>query len=564
MSSMKQKLLLFLPFLIASALVFAAYSYAPSKFVVMGSRVTLVGLTSSSTNIVRGSPIDFSVTMSNDGTLSTVANTNITIYASNGSAVDYLIFDPVVIAPSQTVTMTKTWNSGNNLPGLYRAVAIAEYDGNLTNSLNITFTIYIPVVQPSGGPSQVSMGPIVLPSVIQPTQPLQGQFGFIKTAVLDEILAGQGAVESILLKNTGGTNLTTTLSISGVPADWIVGQPNETILMPGETRVVNLQINVPDDAPSGNYLVRLNAMAGGTSTEDFLALRVKNYPGNYEEPIATKTITIDQENQQTTVSIDIKNPSQNTMKYVALEEEIPLAFDGESIQFLDKPGTISEVDGSRFVTWEFEDLAPQEEVHFSYTISGILTDYSTYDNWYIYQITTTEKIQLADLVKIEDLTTTVAPDGASANVTASVLYAGVSPINVTMLLEAPEGFGVKPTTITTTLIPAAMEYAEFSLTIPQTSEETHLLQFVVLGDNFSVYSTTPIVVTKPATTPSFSILSVLSLEQVVAVSSFIAAVVVVSALSYRRIRTGSKSEYSQERLDYMKSIKKMVTGKHNK
>jgi len=549
----KNSLISFL-FLIALALVMGQYSYSPANFTVPGSRVMMVGLTLSSTNIAQGSSLDFSITMRNDGTASAIANGWIEIYYSNGSLTDNLTFAPTTVAPSQTVTLTTTWNSNTTLPGLYRAVAQATYDGNATNSLNQTFTIFIPV--PPSGPGGPQFIPIILPPEIKP---LKGEIRFIKTAVLKEVLAGEGNVESITLKNTGEKNLTVKIELSGVPDEWVNYQPNTTVMMPGETRVVNLEMAIPKDTPSGNYLVRMNAVAEGTSSQDFLALRVKNYPESYDKPIATKTIKINEEEKKTEVSIDVKNPSKNRMKLVTLEEKIPSPFASESVEFMDKQGSLSELEGEKFIAWEFSDLAPLEVAHLSYTLGDFLTEYSTYVNWHISQITTTEKIELADLIKIIDITTQVH-DVEFADVTASVLYIGVEPINVTMLLEVPEGFRVEPTTVTALLLPKGMSYAKFLVRVPQTTQETHLIRFVILGDKLSLYATSPIIIRKPIATPSFSLLEILSVNQIVILSSLIAAGVAGLILTYRRTRARGPV-YSHERVDYMKNIKRMITKK---
>lgn len=550
-----KKSLIFLLFSIALALVVGEYAYVPSNFTMPGSRIMMVGLTLSTTNIAQGSPIDISITMRNDGTASAIANAEVAIYDQSNSLMENITFDPVTVAPSQTVALTKTWNSDSKLPGLYRAVAKANYDGNDTNSLNQTFTIFIPI-PPSGGPPETRFVPIILPPEIKP---VRGEIQFIKNTVLKEVLAGEGGVESLTLKNTGEKNLTVKIELNGVPYEWIGYQPNTTVMMPGETRVINLQIAVPKNTPSGNYLVRFDAASEGTYSQDFLALRVKNYPENYDKPIAIKTIKVDNEEKKTEILIDVKNPSKNRMKLVTLTEKIPLPLLSSAIEFMDKQGSVSEVNGEKLVEWEFSDLAPLEEAHLSYTLGNFLTEYSTYANWHISQIATTEKIELADLIKILDVTTQMQ-DENFADVTANIMYVGVDPINVTMLLEVPEGFVVEPGTITTTLIPKGMSYAKFLMKIPKTSQETHLIRFVILGDKVSLFATSPVIIRKPVAPPSFSLMEVLGVNQIVILSSLIAAGVAGVLLTYRR-RRGTGPVYDHDRVVYMKNIKRMITKK---
>ncbi|MDD5318016.1 MAG: NEW3 domain-containing protein, partial [Candidatus ainarchaeum sp.] len=366
---MKQKLMLLLLFLLAPALFLAEQGYTPTSFMVLGGRVEIMELTVSPTNLPQGAPIDISIVIRNDGTASTVASAEAAIYNSGNSLVANVTYGNVAIAPSQTVTITKTWDSGNTLPGLYRVVARVAYDGNHSDSVNVTFTIYAPVQpQPSGASYGILPYPIVIPPAIKP---LKGEVGFVKNAVVKEVLTGQGAVESIILDNTGEKNLTINLLESGVPQGWITVQPATTIIIPGETRILHLQVTAPDDAIPGNYLVRLNATAEAASAADFVILRVKKYPENYSMPIATKTINVDAGSNKTTVSMDLMNPSKNATKTITLTEKVPPSFAGAPVAFLDKPGAISSEGGERFITWEFGELAPGEIVHFSYTIGGV-------------------------------------------------------------------------------------------------------------------------------------------------------------------------------------------------
>ncbi|MDD5318164.1 MAG: hypothetical protein PHF51_05565, partial [Candidatus ainarchaeum sp.] len=194
-------------------------------------------------------------------------------------------------------------------------------------------------------------------------------------------------------------------------------------------------------------------------------------------------------------------------------------------------------------------------------------DYSTYANWYVAQITMTEKIALADLVKIVDVATKLAPDGTSANVRASVLYVGVDPINVTMLLETPEGFEPDPKMITSTLIPRGVDHAEFRVAVPPTlppnTTETHIMRFVVAGDAFIVDLESPLVVKKPAAATQSAPTSPPSMDQIVIIaliSSLVSSVVVTIMLFvYGKMGGWGKQGYGQERPKHVEHV-----GKHDK
>jgi hypothetical protein len=534
------------------------YTSTQTYLAVVEPRVEVRDLVLSSYSVYQGSSIDFSVSLRNFGTASTTATSEVKIYDTSNTVVGTISYDAVALYPGQIATIQKTWSTGSLPIGTYTAIAQASYESNLSNTVEKNFSI---VIHPAAAPNQPTpVFPIILPPTITP---ITGKVVFLKTTVLKELLAGQGGVESISLKNIGENILNVTLQLAGVPSEWAVLPSDKTLILPNETRVMNLGLSLPQDTQSGDYLLRLDATGGANST-DFLALRVKNYPVDYDQPIALKTIRIDEDSKETMVSIDVKNPSQDVMDVVHIEERIPSNINNDQIEFLDKKGAISEINGAKTITWELDNVHPQESFHISYNIKNFLTDYSTYMNWHISQILVTSKQSAADLVEILELTSSSIDKNGTGEVSASVLYVGNEPEEVTILLETPEGFTVEPATITRTLIPKAVTSVDFKLSTSKLEYDTYTVRLFVIGKDFSTYMATPLLVSREVTQPSFSILSILSLDQIVGVSAFMATAVTISILSYRRIRRGPKAEYNQERLDYMRNIKKMVTSKNHK
>jgi len=552
--------ILFSSFLLLLAMPICGEGYTSTQtyVAVTEPRVEVRDLVLSSHSVYLGSSIDFSVSLRNFGTASTTATSEVKIYDASNTVVGTISYDAVVLYPGQMATIQKTWSTGSLPIGTYRAVAQASYESNLSNTLEKNFSI---VIQPAPAPNQPTP---VFPIIIPPTiTPITGKAVFLKTTVLKELLAGQGGVDSLLLKNVGESILNITLRVGGIPQEWVVLYSDKTLILPNETRIIDLGLSLPRGILSGDYLVRIDANGGANST-DFLALRVKSYPADYGQPIALKTISIDETLKETIISIDVKNPSNDIMDVVQLQERIPYSINNEQIEFLDKQGKIITANGEKTIVWEFTNVHPQETFHISYNIKNFLTDYSTYMNWHISQILVTSKQSTADLVKILELTSTSINGSGSGEVSASVLYVGNDPAEVTIILEVPEDFSVEPTTITRTLIPKAVASVHFKLNAFKLEHDTYTVRLFVIGKDFSTYMTTPVLVSREVTQPSFSILSILSLDQIVGVSAFIATTVTVSILSYRRIKGGRKSEYSQERLEYMRSIKKMVTSKNDK
>lgn len=532
-----------------------AYTTTQTYISVGEPRVEIRDLTVSPTSVYPGGSVDFTVTMRNFGTVSTTATLAIQIYDASNRAVGTVSFDPIPLLPGQIITVQKSWGVGSLPIGTYRAVAQAAYESNLSNQFERRFSI-IPLPSPPSVPPSQAMGqlPAVLPSEIKP---VVGKAVFLKTTVLREMLAGEGAVESLALKNIGEGILNITFSFEGIPREWASIPSDKTLLLPGEIQVISLGLSLPRDVLSGDYLVKLNANGGANST-DFLALRVKSYPDDYDKPIALKTIKVDEDERKTTVTIEVKNPSQNTMELVQVEERIPALVDESQIEFLDRRGRVVESDGAKLIVWEISDLRPKESFVISYNIRNFLADYSTYANWRIHQILVTQKYSIADLIKVLDITSSGVNDSIG-QVTASLLYVGNSPLPVTIVLEAPAGFSVEPAVVTKTLLPKGVAEVSFRLTAPPTAQETHMVRLVIMGEEFTTFATTPVIIKKPS--PPFSLLSILSLQQIVLLSAFVGAVVVISVLSYRGMKHWHKPRYSVERLNYLKNIKRMITEK---
>lgn len=556
-----EKAILFSFFLLLLAIPISGQGYTTTQtyVVVAEAKVEVRDLTLSSASVYPGGSIDFSVSLRNFGTASTTVTAEVRIYDASDQMVGTVSYDPIVLVPEQMATVQKTWGVGSLPIGNYRTVAQAAYESNLTNTVEKTFSI---VRLPSAPPTQPmgQLQPIILPSLITPTE---GKAVFLKTTILKELLAGEGDAESISLKNIGESILNITFSLGGIPGEWITLPFDKTLILPDEIRVVNFGLSIPNNALPGDYLLTLKANGGANST-DFLALRVKSYTSGYDKPIALKTIRIDEKEEKTLVSIELKNPSRNTMEVVQLQERIPSSLRDDQIEFVDKQGSISEVNGAKTITWEFSNIKPQESFYISYNIKGIPLDYSTYMNWHVSQILVTERQNAAELVKILDVTSSGIDESGSGEVSASVLYTGSEPTQVTILLEVPQGFNAEPAAITRTFIPKAVTSVTFKLTAPKTTQDTHMIRLVVLGSDFSTYMSAPVIVKRAVTQPSFSLLSILSLDQVVLISAFVAAGVVAISSSIKLLGRRHKAEYNPERLNYLKSIKGMVVGKDKK
>ena len=536
------------------------------SFIVQGINIQMTDVSVSPSAINQGAAADIAVTMQNIGTAAANVTAQVGVFDVTDALVSTIVYDPVTIAPGQTVTLEKTWDSDSFPAGVYAARANATYDSNTTNTVNATFTITIPSPPgPSGVPGVVTGGlptPEIIPPIIIPFVPLLGKIKFLKSTVLREVLAGEGGIESLYLKNTGSTNLTVDLSLGGVPLQWVSPEPNRTVILPEETRVVNLLVSPQKNALAGNYIIKVGiTCAECYDASDYMVLRVKSYEEGHAKPVVLKTVRIDESAGETQVFLDVKNPSQNRIKVLTVKETILEDFGGDAdISFKDKKGTLTEVDGARVVSWEFSDVAPGEEVHVSYSVSGVLSDYAAYAGWYVRQIAVSERINLADLVQITDISTQKMSTGGEAEVRASIIYLGVDRMNANIVLEVPSGFEVDPGMISTMLIPRGKVNVKFKVRAPETeSAGTRLVRLVVFGDTFQVSETSTLIIEKERGTPAQPFLTLPSVR-IEYVLLFVVVFLIVLGVLAAIKRRGGRPRFEIERLKYLRNIKRAAVG----
>lgn len=454
------------------------------------------------TTMNQGQTADFSLTLQNTGLASATANGSVYIYDAGNNLVSSFGYDSVVIGPGGTTIEVKTWSSGTLGAGIYTAYANATYGSNYTNTLNVSFVIRTTPPTPGPGPGGGGGGggagagkpkPQPVPiSII----PIGEDVRFGRVPALKEVLAGEGDLESFTLINTGPENVSMDLSLDGVPQEWMRLQYNRSVVLSKESSIVNLIIDVPSDALSGNYLVKIEADGYGYHATDYMLLRVKNYAKWHQYPVYLKTIRTDLLEGKTDVSIRLKNPSDNNIKSMTVKETIPpsIRTDLMSIDFKNKIGSISNIGGTQVITWNVSDLGPLEEMTISYSLNKVLTNYYEYGVWYLRQMDVGGRVDTASLVRVVDLSSQTISPGGSGDVTATILYAGSEPLEVTAALELPPGFRSDPGYTQVLLIPRGLSNVNFRITAPKDVQQTHLIRAVLMNKDFNVFSSAPIVV----------------------------------------------------------------------
>ncbi|HLC38422.1 MAG TPA: hypothetical protein VJI71_03140 [Candidatus Norongarragalinales archaeon] len=453
--------------------------------------------------VYQGSSTDVSVFLSNVGGTAAETTVNITVYNSTDDAVDVIEFDPITVGSGITLQLTKTYSTSSLEVGDYTAngTGYYDYEGNpyTTNENSTTFEVLeVPSPTPTpqgatggGGGGEVYLPiPTRIPPVVTPKP--GGGLEFSKTTVLREVVAGTSVIESLVLKNQEPKEKRLSLKITKSPSGWLEFRNKELVIPSNGELPVNLRIDVPSNAPPGDYLAQLDAETDtGTSTE-FMAIRVKP---KTTTPVVTKSISLNRNDRTTIVSIQANNPSDQLIPKVIVEEEIPrsLATDSKKLRFMDKPGTFLEGTPLR-VQWEFSDLLPRETSTLSYTIDTQLGEYSTYVYWPIRQVVIPQEITFEQLVRIVELYSPVFSLGEEKEVTARVYNSGLDPLLVKAAFQLPTGFQTSPQEIQRDMPAAGFTNFVFKVKAPQENAGTYIGTFSIQAAQGRIERTTSLIV----------------------------------------------------------------------
>ncbi len=553
---------LLIPALLLLLPVFAAQAATSNTFFTNFETNAVIALDSLSfqpSSLSQGGSTDVTVSMSNSGEAMAAINITVTIRNSANTTVDSFSYSTTNVAGGQTLSLTRSYSTSSLSPGTYTANATGAYDTNVTNNIATTLEVTAAAVGGGGviGGAGGTPRPIILPPAIVPKP---GKISFSKTTVVREMQAGSGGIVSLLLRNTGETVHEIRLEITGIPDSWVALEAERSILLPGEARPVNFGLSVPAYAEPGDYLIEMRAAGEGTESIDYLVLRVKGYPDDYARPIVTKAIEINDLNSMTSITLLVKNPAKKEIEYMTVEEEIPRELGSGDIVFSDKPGRIIERNGRKIILFEFYGLAPGEQSSASYSVRGILREYSPYAKWMVGQVALARKVPTQELIRVVDFTSSMLSMGVSAPVDAYILYTGVEPLDVNVELQAPQGFSVSPPNVRVRLLPREVHPVRFFITAPQNAQSVHRMYLVIKGSDFTLSTGSSLLV--DTETPSLLALTTgetgIRIEQV-ALGAIAAVLVLAGVLSaIGRIQRPKGPRYSQDRVASMETIKKLI------
>jgi len=457
-----------------------AYESAISNATILPSfkaEITELSINPAFVNAYSPQYVEFWVTVRNTGNLDINATPYVTVTDSGNNSIANVTFISMGIgAGLEAVFMNGSFYTANLSIGCYNAHVAASYSylGNteITSGVESSFCIQpspLPPTQPFPDDDGIS-GSMVPPVPVG--------VNFVRTPVLIEVRPGETIITGIVVENDLRRNVSPYVAVSGIPKSWVDITPTVLTIPSGESRGLNVRLDIPSGAWPGDYEVEIR-LSRDVYAKTFFFLRVKPYPSGYEKPAVTRVVQIDRNESKTFVSIKVENGG----KFVAaleVVENVPkmLARTADRINFTAPSPEILEPDP--VVKWVFEDLEPYETRRVSYEVPVVLDEYAPYVYWPIGQVNVfyIKKKDLAVPLRVQEISIPTLIPGRVGNVSVNVMNFEAVPLTVTAKFELPEGWSLYPSKITTTLPPRTRSILNFAvIPHPDASPGTYTVTF---------------------------------------------------------------------------------------
>jgi len=258
------------------------------------------------------------------------------------------------------------------------------------------------------------------------------------------------------------------VSVAGSAGGWVSVFPSTFSLDAGEEETLNVTIEVPDNAASGDYSLRITVAEGAANAETASVVRVKPYPPGYARPTVTRTVSLDREAGASVISLRVQN-SDNFVDELEVVEEIPksLAENVDQITFDVQPTEILEPDP--VVRWILENLEPYETRTISYSINRILPDYSSYAYWPLQQVNVVYQ-RPTEFFTVTGLVAPTVVAGGSGTVGVTLMNINTKPMTITVSLSLPTGWTASPPELSAQLAPRDAAEFTFEVRSSETAE----------------------------------------------------------------------------------------------
>lgn len=297
--------------------------------------------------------------------------------------------------------------------------------------------------------------------VAPPAVPLE----FLKHPILRETPTGNPVLTDITMKNPTSKNASVSISLDGVPTNWVQEVQSAGIIPPGQTKTETLAITVPKNADPGDYLVGMNVNTGGTSGKSKFVLRVKEYPEEYRVPQVYTAVDVDFADNTSNVKLSVQN-NQVFRQSVFIYQTIPksVAKSTDEIDFQTAPTKI--INNEPVVLWILQDVQQNQKQDLSYDVKSIVSEYEPYV-YYLSNEVVAISVRQEDYIKITNVFSSPLVAGVGNNyVNVELTNTYTNPINVSASLFTIQRWSIAPEEAQIMINPRATETVRFNVTVP--------------------------------------------------------------------------------------------------
>ncbi len=338
------------------------------------------------------------------------------------------------------------------------------YNSSTNSSLNLTVGARLPEPGPSPGGGGGGGGSL------PPSIPKEVFVQFQKYPVLQEVAPGSLIIVDLTVKNPANKVQDISINFTGIPANWMTLLTQSVSIDPYALKTLSFTLNVPDNADSGDYLVKAEIQDKGIKGYSYFIVRVKNYPDNYLAPKMYRKVDLDFINNKSTVSIMVWNDA-NPHKQIDIYEKIPkvIADNVDQVDFTTAPNAIVQADP--LVMFTLDDVRPGEKRSIDYTVNNVIDQYEPYVYWPIEQVNIlyekgVDKVQISNLYQ-----NVLVPGGSDNYITFDIGNIYTDKVNVTITPWLPDGWNATPASINLIIPPYSQTSVRMGIYAPEDIQE---------------------------------------------------------------------------------------------
>ena len=442
-------------------------------------------------------------------------------------------------------------------------------------SVDISCSPAPPTPSPSPGPSYtVSPGASIpiyaeMPNVTIPTTaPRASDIRVLRFSPFREVLPGDNIVINPLLENPTDQPVSIRISLAGAGA--ALANPVANVFLPAyEKMTVPFALHIPDDMPAGYYSLVMNISTGKSEVSYPSIIRVVR-SFRADQPAVKRQFSLDYENGETLVSLTMTNRGADPISHIQVYEAVPPVFFDElgnrkfTTQLTSVSGEgSSTIEGSN-IRWDVEDVLPQESRTIFYRVPLLLTDLSDYAGWNLAQLIIIDKSSQADIL-VRDLQVPTMLPGDKGEITMKLFNSGGVAHDVELDIIGPQGWKINPRALTLNMPSRSSEDLVFEVESPAfVSAGTYGITLRMKYRNtffdkqIFVFIYEPVVefFAPPLPDQLFALMGGV-LPNLLLLAFVLAAAAGIAFALHRKINS---AKYSQERLDSLRQMEKMLDG----